>query len=91
MTRWFRSLRWPLRDPVIREARDDYRDAQAAIREALERRVAELEAENGRLRSSLAAALLSSGLMQHYYAGTARRRSPDTEITAVRPRPRRRT
>lgn len=89
MRRWFRTLRWPLRDPVIREARDDYRDAQAAIREALERRVADLERETAQLRSSLAAALLSSGLMQHYYAGTARRRSPDTEITAVQPRPRR--
>jgi len=86
--RWFRRLRWPLRDPAIREARDDYRDAQAAIREALERRVAELEGENGRLQSALAAALTA----QWMYQGTARRRAvPDTDVTAVQPRLRRRT
>ena len=85
MTRWFRRLRWPLRDPVIREARDDYRDAQAAIRQALEQRIADLEGENGRLKSSLAAALAAVWM----YQGTARRRRVDTEITAVQPRPRR--
>ena len=91
MTRWLRRLRWPLRDPAIREARDDYRDALEAIRLALEADNERLRHENAQLRASLAAAVVSSGLMQHYYAGTARRRGPDTDVTAVQPRPRRRT
>lgn len=86
--RLLRRLRWPLRDPAIREARDDDRDAQAAIRAALEAEIEALRLQNAQLQSSLAAALVASGLMQHYYAGIASKRQlPDTEKTAEAPAP----
>ncbi len=86
--KWLHRLRWPLRDPAIREARDDYRNALAAIRLELERRVAELERENAQLRATAATAVMLSGLSQSFYAGTAsKRRAPDTEKTAEAPAP----
>ncbi len=86
--KWFRTLRWPLRDPAIREARADYRDAQAAIRGALEKRIEELERDNAQLRATAATAVMLSGLSQRFYAGAAsNRRGPDTEKTAEAPAP----
>jgi hypothetical protein len=79
--RWFRRLRWPLRDPAIREARDDYRDALAAIRLQMEQRVDELERDNAQLRTALATALLS----EHMYRGQARRPRVDPERTQITP------
>jgi multidrug efflux pump subunit AcrA (membrane-fusion protein) len=80
---WFRRIRWPLRHPAIREARDDYRDAQAAIRRQLEAERDAARAEAAELRSALATALIA----QWMWKGSARR--PDTDVTAVQPRPRR--
>lgn len=87
--KWFRRFRWPLRHPAVRQAKHDYREATGAIREALERRVAELEQENARLRVSAATAVMMSGLAQGFYAGAALKRTagPDTEKTAEAPAP----
>lgn len=94
--RLLHRLRWPLRDPAIREARDDYRDAQAAIRQALERQIVELQQqvtelqhENGRLQATAATAVMLSGLSQSFYAGASLRpkAGPENDPTVQAPAP----
>lgn len=60
MIRWLRRLRWPLRDPAVREARDDYRDALAALRAQDEAEIQLLRGENARLRAALATVQVQS-------------------------------